>query len=637
MVLVQHTTFCDAMNRIKQIVYCLFALTLQASALTLSLDKTTYEPSSAITASWTQGSGNGKDWVAIYPDGVTPGNQPSEGWLYIGGTQTSKKKGPKNGSVTFASINLPVGAYSMYYLSNDTYTVLAGPINFTVAQAGGETPTITTNKANYEVNETITVQFSNGPANDADWIGFYYPGQIPAQGTPASLWTYTNGTTTSGNGTTSGSIDFVNPGFQPGNYEIYFLEDNGYTILSGPVAFTVVASPGPAVPQWIKSPFKRIHGVVGATYQGKISAYASDADIGDTLSFSLVSGPSWLNLASDGTLSGIPANGDIGNNQFIVKATDLGGNNSTATMNIEVFANGAESVPELKVLSFNLWHGLGQINYGHRKGIEAIILSGADIIGTQETVDNVSGTNAYQAQVIADALGWHYSPAGSGNSGIISRYPIVSQFTAGIANGIRAKLTSSPVKEVIFYNCHLDYLYYGPYKAQEPNSNAQKVLTEEKKSQRDEQIAAIISAMTSDLNNAENVPVFLTGDFNAPSHLDWTSATSATHGGVGYVAWPTSLACVNAGLLDSYRMIHPDPFTDPANTWSPLFIGGGEAQDRIDFIYYKGSDLTPTASEVFTTAVETTLGAWGSSITPALNNTWPSDHAAVLTTFSVAP
>ena len=75
-------------------------------------------------------------------------------------------------------------------------------------------------------------------------------------------------------------------------------------------------------------------------------------------------------------------------------------------MNIIIYAAGSESVSTLKVMSFNLWHGLGQINNGHRKGLEAILLSDADVVGTQETVDNVSGSNAYQAKKIAEELGW---------------------------------------------------------------------------------------------------------------------------------------------------------------------------------------------------------------------------------------
>ncbi|SHI85908.1 Exonuclease III [Rubritalea squalenifaciens DSM 18772] len=598
-----------------------------AVAQTLTLDSSSYTEGQSITASWTNGPGDGQDWVGVYPSGVTPGNQAASEWLYIGGSQTSKNKGPKNGSVTFNNPSLTSGTYSAYYLSNDTYTVLSGPINFSVTQGGGQgnDPAITTSKASYAYGETITVNFSNGPGNTNDWIGLYNPGVTPAQGSPSLTWKYTGGAT-------SGSVDFPNPGLQPGNYVAYFLENDGYNVLDGPLSFSVTGGAGPAQPEWVMSPFRRIHGIAGTAYSGKIGSYASDPDPGDTLSYSKVNGPAWLSIQADGSISGTPTTNDIGLNAFTVRATDLGGNTSDATMNIIIYAAGSESVSTLKVMSFNMWHGLGQINNGHRKGLEAIILADADIIGTQETVDNVSGSNVNQAQKIATDLGWHYY---SGYPGIISRYPITEQSIVGSATRAKIKLTSSPLKEAILYNCHLDYLYYGPYEAHKQGSTAQKVLVEEKKSQRDEQIAAIISGMTSDINNAENIPVLLTGDFNAPSHLDWTEDTAPFHGGVGYVAWPTSLACTDAGLLDSFREVNPDPVLKPSNTWSPLFLG--DAQDRIDFIYYKGSSLTPTSSGMFHTAIEETLGAWGSSITPALNNTWPSDHGAVLTTFTVQP
>ncbi|BDS08176.1 hypothetical protein NT6N_32160 [Oceaniferula spumae] len=724
------------MKYITHTLLCMLAMALHASGLTLTSDSNNYPSVSSITVSWTAGSGNGKDWIGLYSAGVTPGSQHAIEWAYIGGTQSSTANGPTDGSVTFTNVSLAAGSYSLYYLSNDTYNIAAGPTSFSVSNA----PTVSTNKSSYTSGETITVSYANGPANDADWIGVYLNGQTPGQGAASSFWAYTNGTQTAGSGSASGSVDFTNPGLaagnysvfflendgftvlsgpynfsvvqgsgggpsvttnkssyaydetitvdfaggpandadwiavypsgqtpgvggyalwlytngttstgggsssgtiyfsspglSPGNYDIYFLENNGYTVLSGPSTITVESQAGPALPKWAVSTFRRVHGVVGNAYVGKIGAYAADPDAGDTLSFSLVSGPSWLSVASNGTLSGTPASGDVGTNTFVVRATDLGNNSADATMTIKVFASGAEAVSQIKVLSYNLWHGFGKINNGHRKGLESIIQSDADIIGTQETVDNVSGSNVFQAQAVAEALGWHWSPV-SGDSGIISRYPITEEFSAGIANGIKVELTASPKKEVILYNCHLDYLHYGPYAAQLSGATSKKVLREEKKSQRDEEIADIISNMSAHLNNANNIPVILTGDFNAPSHLDWTSATASSHGGVGYVAWPTSLACVNAGLLDSFRMIHPNPANTPGNTWSPLFKGS-EAQDRIDFVYYKGHGLTVTDSQVYVKAVEVTLGAWGSSITPALNNTWPSDHSAVLSTFTVA-
>jgi hypothetical protein len=54
------------------------------------------------------------------------------------------------------------------------------------------------------------------------------------------------------------------------------------------------------------------------------------------LTFAKVSGPAWLNVAADGTLSGTPAVADIGVNVFAVSLADTNGWSSSATMTITV-------------------------------------------------------------------------------------------------------------------------------------------------------------------------------------------------------------------------------------------------------------------------------------------------------------
>ena len=56
----------------------------------------------------------------------------------------------------------------------------------------------------------------------------------------------------------------------------------------------------------------------GQTLAGK----ATDADAGDTLTYSKVSGPAWLAVASNGALSGTPPAGTSGLNSFVVRVTD---------------------------------------------------------------------------------------------------------------------------------------------------------------------------------------------------------------------------------------------------------------------------------------------------------------------------
>ncbi|MFM7555100.1 MAG: hypothetical protein ACKPAH_07365, partial [Verrucomicrobiota bacterium] len=44
-----------------------------------------YFPREAISVSFAGGPGNPKDWIGIYPDGVTPGSTGSTLWNYVNG------------------------------------------------------------------------------------------------------------------------------------------------------------------------------------------------------------------------------------------------------------------------------------------------------------------------------------------------------------------------------------------------------------------------------------------------------------------------------------------------------------------------------------------------------------------------
>jgi hypothetical protein len=59
------------------------------------------------------------------------------------------------------------------------------------------------------------------------------------------------------------------------------------------------------------------------------------------LTFSKVSGPAWLSVASNGALSGTPGSGDVGANQFTVRVEDGRGGSDQAIMNITVNAASA--------------------------------------------------------------------------------------------------------------------------------------------------------------------------------------------------------------------------------------------------------------------------------------------------------
>lgn len=72
-----------------------------------------------------------------------------------------------------------------------------------------------------------------------------------------------------------------------------------------------------------------------ASFSYDASAHFSDVDAGDSLSYT-VSGPDWLSVDADGTLSGTPADGDNGVSTVTVTATDTSGESVSATFEINV-------------------------------------------------------------------------------------------------------------------------------------------------------------------------------------------------------------------------------------------------------------------------------------------------------------
>jgi hypothetical protein len=98
------------------------------------------------------------------------------------------------------------------------------------------------------------------------------------------------------------------------------------------------------VPNWpptfAVNPFTLPKVNAGVSYSGTIATNASDLN-GDALTFAKVSGPAWLNVAANGTLSGVPANTNANTNTFVVSVTDTGGLSNTATLFI--YVNGAPS------------------------------------------------------------------------------------------------------------------------------------------------------------------------------------------------------------------------------------------------------------------------------------------------------
>ncbi|MGC3992471.1 MAG: putative Ig domain-containing protein [Chthoniobacteraceae bacterium] len=92
-------------------------------------------------------------------------------------------------------------------------------------------------------------------------------------------------------------------------------------------------------PYWTTTPITGNVVTQNQTYSGMtLSGDATDPDLpyGDSITYSKASGPSWLTVGSDGTLSGTPSASDVGANTFTVRVTDAAGLFADATLNITV-------------------------------------------------------------------------------------------------------------------------------------------------------------------------------------------------------------------------------------------------------------------------------------------------------------
>lgn len=99
----------------------------------------------------------------------------------------------------------------------------------------------------------------------------------------------------------------------------------------------IVVAPVNHAPVFTLNPIPATDARESVAYTGlSLAGQAADADAGDAIRYSKVSGPAWLMVAADGTLSGTPPSGSAGLNTFVVRATDGSAATGDAQLQINV-------------------------------------------------------------------------------------------------------------------------------------------------------------------------------------------------------------------------------------------------------------------------------------------------------------
>jgi hypothetical protein len=116
----------------------------------------------------------------------------------------------------------------------------------------------------------------------------------------------------------------------------YFSSSRGSNPPYVEITFANGGGSGNNAPSFTSNPIVEVGATEDAAYSSTLADDASDPDAGDTLSFGYTSKPGWLNIASDGALSGTPSNADVGLNTATVTVSDGNGGQDSATLEITV-------------------------------------------------------------------------------------------------------------------------------------------------------------------------------------------------------------------------------------------------------------------------------------------------------------
>ena len=281
-------------------------------------------------------------------------------------------------------------------------------------------------------------------------------------------------------------------------------------------------------------------------------------------------------------------------------------------------------IPEhqFRLMSFNILYGGTHLGQPLEQTAAVIRLAQADIVVVCEQWGN--------AEPLADLLGFTchivVAPPYWQSVAVLSRYPILDTF----ANGVRLELESR--QSACVFGVHLTSTPYQPYQVRDKAYTSNEEIPDEARETREQELVVVLSEIQPLIEAGERV--LLCGDFNEPSHLDWTlaSAREGHHFGLE-MSWPCSKRVTESGMADAYRTVFPDVCRHPGHTWTSvpgLGVGGSEraeeeVHDRIDFVYHSRQGLEPQAASI--------IGECDRNADLVVSP-YPSDHRAVVVIYN---
>lgn len=289
----------------------------------------------------------------------------------------------------------------------------------------------------------------------------------------------------------------------------------------------------------------------------------------------------------------------------------------------------------LRVLVWNVWRGGNEVTDGPEKILAVIEAAEPDLVLLQESYD-IDGERPTTGRWLAGELGWNAHQDTSPHLCVLTPLDLEVTFLHHDWHGVGARLRDAAGRELVAYSIWIDYRAYLTWELRDDPgiSDADLLAAEDVRSSRLPQAEALLEHLEGEGHLGSDVPVLVGGDWNTPSHLDWTLDTARVYKHRRELDLPVSRAVETRGFTDVFRAVHPNPVQRPGITWSPLFRVAGDGSDqgfeRIDRLYLKNPEVPVGGWRLVPRDAQVLPRVWEDDALPVAERQFPSDHAAVL-------
>ena len=282
---------------------------------------------------------------------------------------------------------------------------------------------------------------------------------------------------------------------------------------------------------------------------------------------------------------------------------------------------------DLRVLVWNVQRGANGFTRGSAKTLAGVRSVQADVVLLQESYD-IDGGPPTLGRWLVTELGWKAWQGGSRHLCVLTRFEIEETFFHHDWHGVGARIVEDQGRALVVYSTWIAPAVYMLYHLREEGDvSGESVLKDEAGRVR---AAATGNGDPRTPGASGHMAVLVGGDWNSPSHLDWTVDAAKVFRFRWALDLPVSRAMSDAGFADAFRELHRDPVQTPGITWSALFretADKPETADRVDRLYIHQpageGRLRPIAATVIPLVLE------DASVSQA-GRVFPSDYGGIV-------